>query len=823
MSLKFLKFKGSWRNYQQRVLEELNAYLDDSKLNVVAAPGAGKTTLGIEVMTRLNSPTLILAPTITIRNQWKQRIIDAFIQDENDISKISTTTKDIKTITIITYQLLHSIMKNEELKTSFIKNLKKINLQTIVIDEAHHLRTQWYKSLIELVEEMNVTTISLTGTPPYDVSMQEWNNYHALCGPVDAEISIPELVKQGDLCKHQDLIWFSRVEEDEEELIDKFEKNKQEFFKYMLENSDFSYAIKTSQYLSNIEEDNELFFEDYEFTIALISFLIKLDELDIQATNLLNILGLEKKSLPAFNYQQAEILLNGILGNFEKQFKNIPKIKGYLKELELLDSSRKVDFTNGLNTKKILSRSTSKIKSIEKITKLEYKNLKNDLREVVLLDYIGQGATKGINILSVFDNLKNNDYKTAILTGTLIVLPSSIKDELYNTLVEFNIDPKNVLTTEFEQNYLRVETYGTVDIVAVITKLFNKGFINVLIGTQALLGEGWDSPCVNSLIIASVVGSFMLSNQMRGRAIRVDKDNIDKTSNIWHLVTLSKNSNQDLLAVQRRFNTFEGISEVDNVIQSGIERLEFNIEKINVKNFEIININSALRAIKREKMIKKWDQVFEKSELTEQSMTSRFVTKFFEPDLNINSQANIYDVIKLTRPELPDTYIKHRDNWLFNKILIPIHIKQETKKITTQKTKLVQAVIDTLFDIGLIKSNIHNIKIKDVVTLKNDIYLTILNCTNYERKLTLDVLQEMFSKFTNQRYILKSQNFYITVPEVIGTHKNNVKIFKKYLDKYFSTDFEIIFTRNKNIKNTIIKTIYENTPPERFTTSRLWI
>jgi hypothetical protein len=30
-----------------------------------------------------------------------------------------------------------------------------------------------------------------------------------LCGPLDAEVSVPELVLQGDLCPHQDYVYFS--------------------------------------------------------------------------------------------------------------------------------------------------------------------------------------------------------------------------------------------------------------------------------------------------------------------------------------------------------------------------------------------------------------------------------------------------------------------------------------------------------------------------------------------------------------------------------------------------------------------------------------
>ena len=57
-----------------------------------------------------------------------------------------------------------------------------------------------------------------------------------------------------------------------------------------------------------------------------------------------------------------------------------------------------------------------------------------------------------------------------------------------------------------------------------MTELFEQGQINALVGTKSLLGEGWDAPCINSLILATYVGSFMLSNQMRGRTIRTDKN-----------------------------------------------------------------------------------------------------------------------------------------------------------------------------------------------------------------------------------------------------------------------------------------------------------
>ena len=49
-----LEFKGTWRKYQARVLEHADRYISDGKIHIVAAPGSGKTTLGIEMIRRLN-------------------------------------------------------------------------------------------------------------------------------------------------------------------------------------------------------------------------------------------------------------------------------------------------------------------------------------------------------------------------------------------------------------------------------------------------------------------------------------------------------------------------------------------------------------------------------------------------------------------------------------------------------------------------------------------------------------------------------------------------------------------------------------------------
>lgn len=81
--LEHLSFKGEWRQYQKRILEKSETIMADGHIHLVAAPGSGKTTLGIEFIRRNSNPALILVPTVTIRQQWVDRIREAFLDDKS--------------------------------------------------------------------------------------------------------------------------------------------------------------------------------------------------------------------------------------------------------------------------------------------------------------------------------------------------------------------------------------------------------------------------------------------------------------------------------------------------------------------------------------------------------------------------------------------------------------------------------------------------------------------------------------------------------------------------------------------------------------------
>src|SRR6202021_3204462 len=102
-----MPFPKTWRPYQSRLLGHLDGYLQNRRLHLVAAPGSGKTVLGLEVIKRVNRPTLVLAPTITIGDQWVDRLVDLFLPPGSGRPQwVSTELRHPAFLTIATYQAL---------------------------------------------------------------------------------------------------------------------------------------------------------------------------------------------------------------------------------------------------------------------------------------------------------------------------------------------------------------------------------------------------------------------------------------------------------------------------------------------------------------------------------------------------------------------------------------------------------------------------------------------------------------------------------------------------------------------------------------------
>lgn len=216
---------------------------------------------------------------------------------------------------------------------------------------------------------------------------------------------------------------------------------------------------------------------------------------------------------------------------------------------------KRIVLTEPEKIKAKLRLSTSKLNSITTIVEHELESLKDDLRMVILTDYIRKGEMptseldlekqEKIGIIPIFERLRKRfpiEINLGILTGSMVVIPKFALPQLEKIIHDknLNLQKLSIKALPHDSDYLEVETSGELasKIVEVITELFTQGGITVLVGTKSLLGEGWDAPTINSLVLATFVGSYVLSNQMRGRVIRTQKGNSNKTANIWHLICI---------------------------------------------------------------------------------------------------------------------------------------------------------------------------------------------------------------------------------------------------------------------------------------------
>lgn len=635
-----IKFKYEWRKYQARVLNELDRYLSDGSLHVVAPPGSGKTVLGLEVMLRLNRPTLVLAPSLAIRDQWVDRFRQLFLQTGQRPDWISCDIRKPAFMTVCTYQGLHAAMhhldeatgQNPAKKRSastakdIIDELKRLGVNTVILDEAHHLKNEWWNTLERLKRQLSPKIVGLTATPPYDVTFAEWQRYIDLNGTVDTEITVSELILEGDLCPHQDYVYFSLPSPKEYDRINAFRADIDRLFLEIKEDPVLVEALSTSPLWIDPMTHLEWILGNVPSYSSMLIFLHAIGK-ELLPVHL-EVIGSDSIRIPPLDYAWMEVLLDFYLHGDETFF------PGYEEHQEALSNkltrrgateNKQINFRYNGRLMRTLTASVSKLNSIAEIARFESTQLQERLRMVVLTDYIHKEYKPNspvndmpldrMGVFPVFEKLRREDVgerRVGILTGSVVVVPVEALHVLEGIVREVGGGSVSAKALPYDNTYVEIVLTGVLkdEITAIITRVFEAGAMRILVGTKSLLGEGWDAPCINALVLASFVGSFVLSNQMRGRAIRVEKGNDEKTANIWHLVCIDSTSpagGDDLELLKRRFRGFIGISCHDNSsIENGVNRLNIPTSICDRETIETKNSSTFVEAAARHLLRQRW-------------------------------------------------------------------------------------------------------------------------------------------------------------------------------------------------------------------------
>ncbi len=180
------------RDYQRRSVEVFHANgAREGGSGVIVLPcGAGKTIVGIGVMQIVGAQTLILVTnTLSIR-QWTNEILDKTDIPPEDIGEYSGEKKEIKPITIATYNIITHRKKKGGDFTHF-NIFSASNWGLIVYDEVHLLPAPVFRMTSELQAKRR---LGLTATLVREDGLEE--DVFSLIGPKKYDVPWKELEKQ---------------------------------------------------------------------------------------------------------------------------------------------------------------------------------------------------------------------------------------------------------------------------------------------------------------------------------------------------------------------------------------------------------------------------------------------------------------------------------------------------------------------------------------------------------------------------------------------------------------------------------------------------
>ncbi len=339
---------------------------------------------------------------------------------------------------------------------------------------------------------------------------------------------------------------------------------------------------------------------------------------------------------------------------------------------------------------------------------------------------------------------------------------------------------------------------------------------------------------------------------MRGRAIRIDKNNPGKVSNIWHLATID-------FPDEKYFPTFGTISDID---MDAFRMYTYDLEQLasRFKGFEapsyygkheivsgIERILDAPNSIPMQPEATLKEKVAHVRDVTKSLASDREQTRqwwkealylgYGNKPMSLTTGVNTpkmtaksllfkgykYMVVCLLTYLFIVVFICIRSPILVAPLLVAIlifliflgfiavkYLKTGTVEGVMKQIAII--VLETMSGQGLIKSSIKNVGLR----VTNDDGMIFVSCSNLpaeENNLFIQSLQEFLDPVGNPRYILikhstffgkVKQTDYFSIPAILSSNRQGVNIFKRLWEKYIG-ECEIVYTRNLEGRKVLLK------------------
>ncbi len=245
-----------------------SAFLGDmgpgTGFGVILMPcGSGKTVVGMRIMEQLSTRTLIVTTNVAAVRQWKGELLDKSSLKEDEIGEYSGDRKEVRPITICTYQVL-TWRRDKEGPFLHLDLLTEGGWGLIIYDEVHMLPAPIFKITAEL---QAIHRLGLTATLVREDGREE--EVFSLVGPKRYDVPWSELEEQGYIATaycHEIRVDLPQELEIPYAVADKRDKyriasenpRKAEVIKALLEHHPDDFILIIGQYLTQLKEISQL-------------------------------------------------------------------------------------------------------------------------------------------------------------------------------------------------------------------------------------------------------------------------------------------------------------------------------------------------------------------------------------------------------------------------------------------------------------------------------------------------------------------------------------------------------------------------------------
>lgn len=442
---------------------------------------------------------------------------------------------------------------------ALIDELVAAGVRTIVLDECHHLLDYWAIVLAALIARIDKPrVIGLTATLPSLDDGNEYENYVGLLGDVDFEVPTPAVVKEGDLAPYRDLAMFVEPAKEERAYLADARTHFADAVTAATDGPVFVEYLREAKFAPG-----ETVIERWEAALR--------DSADvaIAAARILRQRGEEPPAgalLPAESADPVEFTDTvAIVERFGlDHLKVSPHAADHERLATLKRTLRPFGYTlteRGLRQRRapgelMITYSRAKAHATGIILGEEHAALGDRLRAVVVTDYESTGfAMPGDDKKSqrgsaraVFAALVHHPrahmLDPVLVTGRTLWMDADHARErvaAFNAwLTERGLDAQCKAHASELPGIVEVQgagrdwTSGTW--VRMVTAMFESGLLQCLVGTRGLFAEGWDALTLSTLVDLTAVASSTTTQQLRGRALRVDPTWPDKLAHRWDVI-----------------------------------------------------------------------------------------------------------------------------------------------------------------------------------------------------------------------------------------------------------------------------------------------